>query len=221
MMKQMTLIVMTAVLLVPLTLHAGLFGWLGNKEGGEPSEALASNVVKRLHLDLFDKTAEKELLQYIGAKRILFEERRVLTMLLDEKRRDITNLEGELEKTFGMKRDRNYRYDAKSMAIYELSDKNPGTTNAPAPASGERVVKKLDSESDSRKFASLAAAKQVTHEDIIVLNRLAREKMTALARVENSLMEKFSMSRDRNYWYDPKTMRLYELVNASPKGAVQ
>lgn len=221
MIKKMTLIVMTAVLLAPFTLQAGLFGWFGNKEGGEPAEAPASNAVKRLHLNLSDKTAEKELLQYIGAKRILFEERRVLMMLLDEKRRDITTLEGELEKNFGMKRDRNYRYDAKSMAIYELSDKSPGSTNAPTQASGERVVKKLGAESDSKKFASLAAAKQVTHEDIIVLNRLAREKMTALARVENSLMEKFSMSRDRNYWYDPKAMRLYELVNASPKGAVQ
>jgi hypothetical protein len=217
----MMLSLTTAVLFIPFTLQAGIFGWLNKKDSGESSGAPESNVVKRLHLTLSDQSVEKELLQLTAAKRILLDERRVLAMLLEEKRRSVATFEGEFEKNYGMKRDRNYRYDAQSMTIYELSEKSISITNTQAVTSGERVVKKIGSESDSRKFASLAAAKQVTHEDIIVLTRLIREKMTALARVESILKEKFSLSRDRDYWYDGKAMRLYELVNSSPKGEIQ
>jgi hypothetical protein len=207
--------------IVPLSLYAGLFGWMGKQDSVEPSEAVSTNAVKRLHLTISDKAAEKELLQLTGVKRILFQERQVLMMVQDEKRRDLGNYEAEFEKSFGILRDRNYRYDPKTMTILEEVRKASTVTNAPGVVTESRVVKKLESESDSRKFASLVAAKQITQEDLVVLSRLAREKEAALVRVENSFKEKFSMSRDRNYWYDPTTMRLYEIVKPSSKGVIQ
>ncbi len=54
-----------------------------------------------------------------------------------------------------------------------------------------------------------------------MLARLIQEKEAALARVDNAFKEKFSMSRERNYWYDVTTMQLYEIVNPSSKGGVQ
>ena len=210
-----------AVCMAPLSLHAGLFGWMEKKDSVEPSEAVSTNAVKRLHLTISDKAAEKELLQLTGVKRILFQELQVLMMLQDEKRRDLGNYDAELEKSFGIIRGRNYRYDPKAMTILEEVKKDSAATNAPGAETESRVLKKLESESDSRKFASLAAAKQIAQEDLVVLARLTREKDTALARVENSFKEKFSMSRDRNYWYDPKTMRLYEIVKSSSKGVIQ
>jgi hypothetical protein len=219
--KQNLMCLALAFCVVPLSLHAGLFGWMGKKDSVESSESISTNSVKRLHLTISDKAAEKELLQLTGVKRILFQERQVLMMLQEEKRKDLGNYDAELAKSFGIIRDRNYRYDPKAMTIFEEIKKDSSATNAPGVETESRVVKKLESESDSRKFASLAAAKQIAQEDLVVLARLTREKDTALARVENSFKEKFSMSRDRNYWYDPTTMRLYEIVKSSSKGVIQ
>ncbi|MEI8139700.1 MAG: hypothetical protein WCI03_07525 [bacterium] len=221
MMKRTLISLVVMVCLVPLSLRAGLFGWLGKKDGIETPEAVSTNTVKRLHLTLADKAAEKELLQLTAAKRIVFQERKVLMLLIDEKQEDLENLDAELTKTFGIRRDRNYRYDAKAMTIYEETRKAGMVTNATGTVSEPTLIKQLVSESESRKFASLAAAKQITGEDLMVLARLAREKEVASERVENVMKEKFSMSRDRNYWYENATMRLYELVGPSPKGVVQ
>ena len=213
--------VLTAGLLLPPSLQAGPFGWFGKKDSGETPGAASTNTVKRLHLALTDKTAEKELLQLTEVKRILFQEKQVLLLLVDEKKRDLANLDAEFTRSFGIRKDRNYHYDAKTLTIYEDLQGAAATTNTPGAAPESRLVKTLTSEQDSRKFASLAAVKQLTQEDLTVLARLAREKEAALARIENVFKNKFSMSRDRNYWYDPKTMQLFELVNSSPKGAVQ
>lgn len=217
-MKRIPVSLVLAACIIPLSLQAGLFGWMGKKEGGEPPAAVSTNAVKRLHLTLTDKAAEKELLQLTDVKRLLFQEKQVLLLLVDEKKRDLTNLDAELSTSFGVKQDRNYRYDAKEMAIYEAGERTGAGTNAPA--AEPRLIKKLAS-AESGKFASLATAKQFTQEDLAVLVRLVREKEAALARIENAFNEKFSMSRDRNYWYDPTTMQLFELVNASRKGVVQ
>ena len=47
-----------------------------------------------------------------------------------------------------------------------------------------------------------------------------REKQLELESVAGLLSEKFSISKDRNYEYDPATMRLYEVgVPAAPAKA--
>lgn len=198
--------------ILPGTARAGWFDFLG-KDKGEPE--VSTNVVKRFHLAIADKTAEKELLQITGVKHILLQEKQVLMLLVDEKRKALSDLDGELTKVFGIKPDKNYRYDAKTLTLAEVPDK---TASA---AKDSPWKKKLDSESESRKFAALASAKQVTQEDLVVLLRLVREKENSIGRVETLLRDKFSMSRDRNYWYDAKAMRLYEIVPSSKKGAVQ
>jgi hypothetical protein len=212
---------MVAVLMVPLSMQAGMFQWFDKKGSEELPEPAPTNAVKRLHLTVTDKAAEKELLQLTGVKRLLIQERQVLMLILDEKKRDLANFDAEFLKSFGIERDRNYRYDPKTMTIFEGTDKDNAGTNKAGVAVEPKPVKKLESEAESRKFASLAAAKQITQEDLVVVARLAKEKETAVGRVEKTLMEKYSMSRDRNYWYDPKAMKLYELVNSSSKGVVQ
>ena len=217
----MAMISVVVALMVPVSLQAGMFGWLGKKDGDVNPEGPSTNGIKRLHLTLADKTAEKELLQLNDVKRILLQERQVLLLIIGEKQRDLTNFDEAFNKNFGIKKDRNYRYDAKSMTIFEETDKGGATTNTPGRAVEPKLFKKLETEAESRKFASLAAAKQITQDDLVVLLRLTREKEAASERVDNALKEKFSMSRDRNYWYDNKTLRLYEIVKASPKGAIQ
>lgn len=220
-MKKTTMSLVVAVCMVPLALQAGMFGWFGNNEKAESPETAATNTVKRLHLTLTDKDAEKELIQLTAARRVVMQERQVLLMLIDEKKRDLSNFESAFSKTFGIRRDRNYRYDAKTKSIYELEEKSGSDTNAPGPASEPKLVKKLESESDTRQFASLAAAKQLAQEDLLVLARLVREKEGTSEHLDEALKDKFSMSRDRNYWYDPTSRKLFELVNPSRKGMIE
>ena len=202
------------MLVVVMGLTAGIFpvsawaGWFdfGGKNKGESEPS--SNAVKRLHLAIADKAAEKDLLQTTGAKHVLVQEKQVLMLAL-------VDVDAELAKAFGIKPDKNYRYDATAMTLSEVPD------TAAAGAKAPQWKQKLDSESDAKKFAALAAAKQATQEDLMVLIRLVREKEAAVGRVEALLRDKFSMSRDRNYWYDPKAMRLYEIVPPSRNGTVQ
>lgn len=203
-------------LLAPLSGEAGLSDWFGKKEPATISEPLGTNSVKRFHLAISDKNAEKELLQLFAVKRIVAEERQVLLLLIDEKRRDLDTLDRDLSKNFGIRRDHRYKYDATTMTITEVQDPSTNATNSMI-----SPPKTLKSEKEARQFASLAAAKQTTFDDLTVLSRLVREKEVALGRVDGSLKEKFSMSRDRNYWYDPKSMRLYEVITPSSKGTVQ
>lgn len=192
-------------------------GWLwgsGKKtDAAVPPASLPSNAVKRLHLKIKDKEAEKELLQLVAAKRIVSSEKTVLLLLVDEKKGNLTSIDGEMGKAFGLRRDRNYLYDAKARTISEEPDK---TTGAKA-----KVVMTMKSDSEAKQFASLAAIKQTVQEDLVVLARVVQEKEAALSRMDESMKVKFSMSRDMNYWYDPKEMSLYEVLAPSSKGEVQ
>lgn len=214
--KQIVAGLVAACLMVPLSGKAGISDWFGKKEPTTVPAPLGTNGVKRLHLAISDKDAEKELLQLFAVKRILAEERQVILLLIDEKRRDLDTLDRDLSKAFGIQRDHRYQYDAKTQTITEVMEPS---TNATKAATGLR--KTLKSEQEARQFASMAAAKQTTFEDLTVLSRLVREKEVAQGRVDGALKDKFSMSRDRNYWYDPKAMRLYEVITPSSKGTVQ
>lgn len=218
MVNRMFVNVVLAAVMVPVMLQAGMLGWFGRKSAGGDSESGATNVVKRLHMTMSGADAEKEFLQLTAVKRILGQERQVLLLLQQEKRRAILGLDSSLTKSFGLKRDGNYRFDATSRALYEIPEGQGNVTNNAVAA---KLVKKLDKESDARKFASLAAAKQLAHEDLTVLIRLSNEKDVEMAQVDKALKDKFSLSRDRNYWYDPKTKQLFELVDSSAKGDVK
>lgn len=221
MIKQSMLKFVMVMLVIPLSLQAGMLGWFGKKDAAEAPDTAPANRVKRLHMTLTDEEAGKELLQLITVKRVLRQERQVLMMLLEEKHRDLANIDNQLSKTFGIRTDRNYRYDAKSMTLFEEGDKPAPVGTAPASVHEPKVVKKMASEADSKRFATLAAAKQIAQEDLTVLARLERAKGLELERVDKALKEKYSMSRDRNYWYDIKTKQLFELVDPASKGAVQ
>lgn len=203
------------LLLVPSVGHAGWFGGSEAKNAAPPSASSPSNAVKRLHLKIKDAEAEKELLQLVAAKRIVMQERTVLLLLLDEKKANLVTVEGEMGKTFGVQRDKNYLFDAKARTLSEEPDKTA------AGRAKAKVVKTLKDDAEARQFASLASIKQTLQEDLTVLARIVQEKDVALGRINESMNKKFSMSRDMNYWYDPGAKSLYEVVNPSTKGDIQ
>lgn len=215
MMKRLFAGVIVAAALMPLGTQAGLFDWFGKKDVSE-AESYPTNAVKRLHRTITSKEAETELLQLTGAKRVLNRQKRVILQLIDEKRRDLSLLDKELGKTFGMRPDRNYQFEAKTRALSEEAEKKSSTAAAPL-----HVVRTLKTDKEVQQFTRLATTKQSFQEDLTVLARLAQEKETALNRVNNAGAAKFAMAHDRNYWYDSKTKGLYEILSPAPQGSGQ
>lgn len=222
-----------AIVLVPLAVNAfPFFG--GDKKGDETAAPASTNVTKRYHLLVPDKASEKELLQLFAAKRAIADELRVLGMLQEEKRREIRKFDDALSKNFSVNEKGNYRFDPKTKTLYEQVPKAGGmtTTNTAAAANAEgkiettmvfeqKVHMQLKDDEQVRQFAGLAAGKRLTAEELQVFNRVLREKQVEMDRLDKALKDKYSMSRDRNYWYDTKTMRLYEIVPPPKRGSLQ
>lgn len=209
-----------AVLLLPVAGQAWPF-FGGDKK--ESETAPATNATRRYHLLIPDKASEKELLQLFEAKRIVMMQLQTLALLSEEKRREMKKFDDELSKAFSISDKSAYRYDAKTRTLYEQMPRPDGTgTNAAAEGGmAEKVHLQFKDEEQAGKFAGLAAAKRVTLDELQVFHRVSREKQVEMDRLDKTLKEKFSVSRDRNYWYDAKTMRLYEVVDAPRRGALQ
>jgi hypothetical protein len=208
--------------------------WGDDKKPEGAPDAPSTNLTKRYHLLVPDKAAEKELLQMFAAKRAITDELRVLSMLSEEKRREMAKFDGELMKTFGVNEKGSYRFDPKTRTIYEQVPKAGGTTTTntadSANAEGglettmvfeQKVHKELKDDAMVKQFASLAAGKRITAEELQVFNRVLREKQVEMDRLDKTLKDKYSVSRDRDYWYDTKTMRLYEIVTPPRRGAMR
>lgn len=177
-------------------------------------------LTKRLHLTITDKADEKTLLQLFTAKNGAMEEIRVIRRMGGEKNQEMAQLNQALQGAFQMDPAKNYRYDASAKTIYELVTK-PGVNLATNAALDEESVEKLfdkklhrqlATEDEVKQFARLAAAKKMTADQIQSFQLSLREKQMELARIEKTLSEKFSMVSDRNYQYDTRTMKLYELI---------
>jgi hypothetical protein len=194
--KNRVRVLVLCAVMIALLAGSGRAGWFGWGDDGS---------TKRLHRELSDKAAGQELSQLLGMKQILTKERQVLLVLTEEKKQELVDVDAEITRSFGLRPDRNYRYDEKARTIFEEAGKE------------RHVVKKLGSLSESIKFASLAGAKQRVQDDLMVLTRMAKEKEQAVSRINGVLQTKFAMSRDRNYWYDAKTMKIYEVIPPAPR----
>ena len=84
------------------------------------------------------------------------------------------------------------------------------STALPSASSSSNMVKRLH-----------LKVKDAGAEKDLVLARIVQEKDVALGRINESMRTKFSMSRDMNYWYDPKEKSLYEVITPSTQGDVQ
>lgn len=194
------LVLSTAVVVLMLSsAQAGWFGW-GDKEDSS---------TRRFHRDVANEAVGKELSQFMAMKQILIKEKQFLQVLAEEKRQALVDVDAEMTRSFGIKPDRNYRYDEKAMTISEETGKV------------RHVVKKLDSPSESIKFVSLAGVRQRLQEDMTVIARITKEKELGVFRIDGVLQSRFSMSGNRNYWYDAKNKKIYEVIPPASKAAPQ
>jgi hypothetical protein len=215
--------------LLALPARAGLFG---SKEKETPSP---TNVTRRYHLRIPDKATEKELLQQFSRKAIVVDEIQALRQMIEEKRMELSLVDKQFSDQFAMKSDSNYHYDPATKTVYLLVPK-PGSPAAVRAAGGtnaapsmavdsitnyeQRVHVELKTDDQVKIFTQLAIQKRYVGDAMKMLALLYREKQAQLDRVDKTLGDKFSLSRDRQYEYDQKSMRLYEIVRVPQKGSL-
>lgn len=210
------LLVGGALLLAPPA-RAFLFG----RKEAEPREGKAT---RRYHLHIPDARTEKELFELFQWKNTVTTQVRVMGELIGEKAKELAVFNKGLQDGFAVKPDRNYRYDAQARTLFEIVSQRAGAGGEAAAGAGaksgveQRRHMVLTNDVQVRAFAQLTASKQIAEEEIRVFELVLREKQAELANVDKLLAEKFSISRDRSYQYDTKTMRLYEII-AAPQRA--
>lgn len=205
------LVLLGGALLLARPARAFLFG----RKEAEPREAQAT---RRYHLHIPDAKTEKALFDLFQWKNTVTAQVRVMGELIGEKAKELAVFNKGLQDGFGVKPDGNYRYDAATRTLFEIA---PASSAAGAGAKSgiERRLGVLTNDVQARAFGQLMASKQIAVEEIRVFELVLREKQDELAQVDQLLSEKFSISRDRSYQYDPKTMRLYEIIAAPQKAA--
>lgn len=177
--------------------------------------------VKRAHLRFEDSKMETDFLQLVAIRQRTQDDLLVITRLIDEKEKEVDKFESDLEKEFGISPKGNYRYDSQLTTIFELIPKSQSASDRPSTvtdvASWEaqftrREHKKLDTEASRKRFMELAQAKQLSTDQLRMLDLLKSEKHLEEARLQQELTHKFAISNDRNYQYDADTKNLFELV---------
>lgn len=206
--------------------EAGWFGW-GSDDKESPAGNVPTNASRRYHMRISDQATEKELLMLFAQKRAVSETLMVMRNLSQEKATELARFDKELEDKYGVKRDANYSFDQDKLTLYEVIFKQPaaadskpaGDTAAAASQPEKKVYRQLKDAEEARQLALLMTGKKLTIEELRVFNLVAREKQMEMDRLNVVLGDKFSMSRDRDYQYEPGTMRLYEIVPLPRKSA--
>ena len=210
------------VLLIPVLALAGWF------DGGHKAESKPGAVseTRRYVLKIPNKAAEQDLVRLIGIKQNLLEETRVLSRLTEEKKVQLQQFQKGLLGAFSMRPATNYQYDPKTKTIYELipsastaatNQPPPGATTVPPTGFDRRLHLQLTTEQQIQQFVRLTTGRKLVQDEMKIFASVIQEKQLELEGVAALLGEKFSISNDRNYEYEPATMRLYEVgVPATP-----
>jgi hypothetical protein len=203
------------VLLIPALTWAGWFG--GDKTESKPATTAQA---RRYVLKVPNKASERDLVQLIGFKQNLIEEMIVMARLTEEKQTQLQEFQKALLGAFEMNPVTNYQYDPKTKTIYELSPSASGAATSPPPRGAttlppagftRRLHLQLTTDQQIQQFLRMTAGKKLVQDEMKVFASVIREKQVQLESVGNLLSQKFAISKDRNYEYDPTTMRLYDL----------
>ena len=180
-----------------------------------------TNFTSRVHAKI-TKDVEPEFLSLTKSRKNTTEEARIIKRLIHEKQLLLEMVEKDLATAYKVRKDRNYGYDINTRTVYEINLQSSGTNavarTGTAANENKQVHMVLDSKEKSDKFVQTTNARQMATMTIRVLAMLEKEKENDLARENRALMDKFSMSRDRSYEYDPKTGTLYELIPVPATG---
>jgi hypothetical protein len=216
------LLILLVIGLLPVFPALAFWGDKENKDSENKPAAESQAATRRYHLSIPDKATEKELLDLFRSRRLLDEDVRVLTRLIEQRKARLANLEKNLKEEFSILPDTQYEYDADKMTIYKLASDGKtksgtqakeGTKNTQS--SRKRTVHmKLKDEKQAKRFLGLNGSKRWRGREVRVLEATMREQQNNLKKANDLLASKFSLKAGRFYDYDEKTMKLYEIIPA-------
>lgn len=165
-----------------------------------------AKLVRRPHLKIADAKKEKELIGVLNARGIIAEDMRVIRRLIARKQQECALQDEKMLKSFDITPGHRYRYDTKNHTVYVSPE------NAAPSGKEEKVHMQLKNTKMQTAFLRMVETRQQLAGQARLLAEIMREKETEFSSLENTLVKKFSMSRDRDYEYSPDTKTLFELV---------
>lgn len=189
----------------------------------------AVEAVKRPHLKINNEDTERDFLGFVSAKNAAFQDITVLKRLIQERTMSINECDADLLAEFEVERGHNYYYDRSTRSIYRLvrtalqdilndSSLTNDVDNAPVvkrtsgDAPKRELLMELTTTNSIARFAKLTHTKKLANDALVYLRLLLREKEFEFGQLEEILLKKFAISRDRRYSYDTDTKVLYEIV---------
>jgi hypothetical protein len=185
--------------------------------------------VKRPHLKINNEDTEREFLGLISGKNAVFQDITVLRRLIAERTLSIDECDSDLLADFEVRRGNDYYYDRASQSIYKLVrtalqniindasltnevDNAAVLSRTSGAAPKKELHMELKTTNSVARFVSLMHTKKLADDSLVYLRLLLREKEFDFGQLEEVLLKKFAISRDRRYSYDTDTKVLYEIV---------
>ena len=135
----------------------------------------------------------------------------MLARLSTEKKTELAGIDEQLRNRYGMDPGQVYTLDATNRAIQLVVSKPP------AQAGGKPTQEKIPhrvfpDDKSCDEFFNVVVAKRLTVRQIEVFDELLREKNMELSRVKDALKQRFKIDPERNYRYDAKTRKVFEVI---------
>ena len=185
--------------------HAWPFGG-----GGKPQE----RVVAKL-----DKAKGADFQKAVTLRQMRSEELRVLSRLVDEKRRELSGFNAELRKMCAMSDDDAYSYNPTNRTLYLISTNAAHGATADVPALLPHHAFSSAEEADA--FLRAIAAKQITQRQIDTFGEVIREKQAEYRLTDKYLADNYGIRADRKYRFDDKTGELLDVTPPAKGGQVK
>ncbi len=149
----------------------------------------------------------KEFATFIYVRDLRRQELVVTTRIYGEKQRELKGFVEEMSKEFGMAPVNAYTYDIKDKSLYQLSTNKLDKAGAPE----RKLVRKIDSDGESKYISRLMVARKLTEQQLVVLAQLREEKAKEAKLLDNKLRQTFKLDPEGSYRLDEKTGKVFRL----------
>lgn len=167
----------------------------------------------KLHRAFKDRGAADRFVELLGVKQATLTQIEVLQSLIREKQEELRRFNEGLTQKFGIDATGDYEFSAESGAILQLRVVTNAAKGASAATNAieKKLVRKLDKKADIGDFVRVAAARNMTREEIAAFTMVVAEKNLELQQCDKKLLDDYGISNKSAYQYVAGDMAVYEL----------
>ncbi len=174
----------------------------GKKDKKEEVVSAGPRVRHEYHLNIPSEKTEQELMGMLKSRKLLEADVSVLLRLEESRMAGFLGLQKKLKKEFNINPKRFYAFDRETSTIYDVTAGEKQRTEHMTFQEDERA----------KRFVAYSAQKKSAYEEIGILKRLLKEQQVQLGNLNKLLSTKFSLNSHKGYYYDKKSMILYEVI---------